>query len=137
MTYSDVFHVRVTQYVVCISSACRIWAINILQFKESTLQLETKYAGRNNTVLPFYSWITCCDKLKNDYKYKSRNKSIRINMELNKSSNMGEDTSTYMSVIAVANTTESNSQLAVGPENIYPALVECFGIISLGYLAGR
>ena len=25
----------------------------------------------------------------------------------------------------------------VGAENIYPALIECFGIISLGYLAGR
>ena len=32
---------------------------------------------------------------------------------------------------------EPTSQSSVGVENIYPALVECFGIISLGYLAGR
>ena len=34
-------------------------------------------------------------------------------------------------------TTESISRLSIGVENIYPALVECFGIICLGYLAGR
>lgn len=33
--------------------------------------------------------------------------------------------------------TESEKYSTVGVENIYPALVECFGIISLGYLAGR
>ena len=32
---------------------------------------------------------------------------------------------------------ESQKYTSVGVENIYPALVECFGIISLGYLAGR
>ena len=30
-----------------------------------------------------------------------------------------------------------NPSPSVGAENIYPALVECFGIIALGYLAGR
>ena len=32
---------------------------------------------------------------------------------------------------------ESPEKPTVGAENIYPALIECFGIISLGYLAGR
>ena len=31
----------------------------------------------------------------------------------------------------------SHEKPTVGAENIYPALIECFGIISLGYLAGR
>ena len=29
------------------------------------------------------------------------------------------------------------SSASVGVENLYPALIECFGIIGLGYLAGR
>ena len=29
------------------------------------------------------------------------------------------------------------AKLTVGVENLYPALIECFGIIALGYLAGR
>ena len=29
------------------------------------------------------------------------------------------------------------TKLTVGVENLYPALIECFGIIALGYLAGR
>ena len=46
------------------------------------------------------------------------------------------------SFITITNTTNSsilsaNADFTVGAENIYPALVECFGIIALGYLAGR
>ena len=29
------------------------------------------------------------------------------------------------------------SSTSVGVENLYPALIECFGIIGLGYIAGR
>ena len=42
-----------------------------------------------------------------------------------------------MSNQSFTNATEENVDITVGAENIYPALVECFGIISLGYLAGR
>ena len=43
------------------------------------------------------------------------------------------------SFTTITNTTNStsNGDFTVGAENIYPALVECFGIIALGYLAGR
>ena len=34
-------------------------------------------------------------------------------------------------------TTLSPTSSTVGAENLYPALIECFGIIALGYLAGR
>ena len=42
-----------------------------------------------------------------------------------------------MSNQSLTNATEGIENISVGAENIYPALVECFGIISLGYLAGR
>ena len=35
------------------------------------------------------------------------------------------------------NSSATNVEFTVGAEKLYPALVECFGIISLGYLAGR
>ena len=47
------------------------------------------------------------------------------------------NTSREMLNTTITNATESDEKLSVGAENIYPALVECFGIISLGYLAGR
>ena len=31
----------------------------------------------------------------------------------------------------------TSSITTVGVENLYPALIECFGIIGLGYIAGR
>ena len=39
--------------------------------------------------------------------------------------------------IAMNDTMSSQSASTVGVENLYPALIECFGIIALGYLAGR
>ena len=35
------------------------------------------------------------------------------------------------------NTLSESSSASVGVENLYPALIECFGIIGLGYVAGR
>ena len=37
----------------------------------------------------------------------------------------------------VKNSTMDIETPTVGVENLYPALFECFGIIGLGYLAGR
>ena len=34
-------------------------------------------------------------------------------------------------------TLSESSSASVGVENLYPALIECFGIIGLGYVAGR
>ena len=31
----------------------------------------------------------------------------------------------------------SSLESNIGAENLYPALVECFGLIALGYVAGR
>ena len=50
---------------------------------------------------------------------------------------MANNTLTNLMNATNVNTTSSNEDYTVGAENIYPALVECFGIISLGYLAGR
>ena len=44
---------------------------------------------------------------------------------------------TDLSNYTLSGSLESHEKPTVGAENIYPALIECFGIISLGYLAGR
>ena len=37
----------------------------------------------------------------------------------------------------LTSSSQTSSQATVGVENLYPALIECFGIIGLGYVAGR
>ena len=44
---------------------------------------------------------------------------------------------TGLSNYTLSGSLASHEKPTVGAENIYPALIECFGIISLGYLAGR
>ena len=60
---------------------------------------------------------------------KIKNKFLRLNV---KKTNMELD-----QINATSTDSEPSAQSSVGMENIYPALVECFGIIALGYLAGR
>ena len=49
----------------------------------------------------------------------------------------GEFITFKMNHSMIKNSTMAIHTPTVGVENLYPALIECFGIIGLGYLAGR